>query len=42
MAETSTTGRVREATHAGSWYTADGTALADELGAAPYAERGLS
>ena len=33
MAETSTTGRVREATHAGSWYTADGTALADELGA---------
>ena len=33
MAEASTTGRVREATHAGSWYTADGTALADELGA---------
>ena len=33
MAEASTTGRVREPSHAGSWYTADGTALADELGA---------
>lgn len=33
MAEVSTTGRVREPSHAGSWYTADGTALADELGA---------
>lgn len=33
MAEASTTGRVRHPSHAGSWYSADGTALADELGA---------